>query len=91
MSQIAFQNIAKIYHQGEANEVKALHDASFEIENGEFVVILGASGAGKSTLLHILGVESFDLEIPKSYFKIEGREECTPPGLAWKQDVRGES
>lgn len=42
-------------------------------------------------LLHILGVESFDLEIPKSYFKIEGREECTPPGLAWKQDVRGES
>lgn len=55
MSQIAFQNIAKIYHQGEANEVKALHDASFEIENGEFVVILGASGAGKSTLLNILG------------------------------------
>ncbi len=55
MPQIVFQNIAKIYHSGQSNEVKALHDASFEIESGEFVVILGASGAGKSTLLNILG------------------------------------
>ena len=36
-------------------EVKALIDASFKVEQGEFVVILGPSGSGKSTLLNILG------------------------------------
>ncbi|MDR0424248.1 MAG: ABC transporter ATP-binding protein [Clostridiales Family XIII bacterium] len=35
--------------------VHALVDASFEINEGEFVVILGPSGSGKSTLLNILG------------------------------------
>jgi putative ABC transport system ATP-binding protein len=36
-------------------EVKALQDTSFEIKEGEFVVILGPSGSGKSTLLNIIG------------------------------------
>ena len=36
-------------------EIKALDKMSFEIEKGEFVVVLGASGAGKTTVLNILG------------------------------------
>jgi len=48
------ENISKSYQMGEI-EVKALQEASFEIEDGEFVVILGPSGSGKSTLLNIIG------------------------------------
>jgi putative ABC transport system ATP-binding protein len=48
------KNVKKSYQMGEV-EVKALRDASFTVEEGEFVVILGPSGSGKSTLLNILG------------------------------------
>lgn len=48
------QNVCKDYKMGEVT-VNALQDASFELYEGEFVVILGPSGSGKSTLLNILG------------------------------------
>ena len=48
------ENLVKIYGQGE-NEVKALNNVSLEIEEGEFVSIVGSSGSGKSTLLNMLG------------------------------------
>ncbi|HML36373.1 MAG TPA: ABC transporter ATP-binding protein [Bacillota bacterium] len=48
------ESLSKSYQMGEI-EVKALQDASFEIQEGEFVVILGPSGSGKSTLLNIVG------------------------------------
>ena len=55
MPRIEVKNLSKIYHEGAENEVRALDDVSFVLEEGEFVVILGPSGAGKSTLLNILG------------------------------------
>ena len=54
MSFIEFNKVSKIYKMGEI-EIKALDEISFNVEKGEFVVILGASGAGKSTILNILG------------------------------------
>ena len=51
---VDFQNVKKIYRMGEM-EISALKGASFQIEEGEFCVIVGASGAGKTTILNILG------------------------------------
>lgn len=48
------QNVSKDYKMGEVT-VNALKDATFELYEGEFIVILGPSGSGKSTLLNILG------------------------------------
>lgn len=48
------EQLSKSYQMGEI-EVIALKDASFSIDEGEFVVILGPSGSGKSTLLNIIG------------------------------------
>lgn len=54
MAYIEFNHISKEYTTGE-NTIKALDDASFVVEKGEFAVVLGSSGAGKTTALNILG------------------------------------
>lgn len=54
MAYIEFKNVVKEYIVGE-NKIKALNKASFEIDKGELVVIVGPSGAGKTTALNVLG------------------------------------
>ena len=54
MSLIEFKNVSKIYKMGEV-EIPALDGVDFSVDEGEFVVVLGASGAGKTTVLNILG------------------------------------
>lgn len=48
------KDITKVFDLGEI-QVKALNNVSFNIYEGEFVVILGPSGSGKSTMLNIIG------------------------------------
>ena len=53
-SYIKFENVTKSYGTGSA-QINALAGVRFEIERGEFCVLLGTSGAGKTTLLNMLG------------------------------------
>ena len=54
MAYFEFRDVEKVYGTGAA-QVRALDGVSFEVEKGEFVVLLGSSGAGKTTLLNMLG------------------------------------
>ena len=51
---VLFDNVCKYYQMGETR-IAASDHVSFEIEKGEFCVILGPSGAGKTTVLNMLG------------------------------------
>ena len=49
------KNLKKYYGSGDT-QVRALDGVDLQVENGEFVAIVGASGSGKSTLMNIIGV-----------------------------------
>src|ERR1041384_7859246 len=68
MALVELRNVSKIYHLG-GEVIRALDDVSLDIENGEFISIIGPSGSGKYTLMHILGC----LDTPtKGTIKLDG-------------------
>ena len=59
-SYISFNNVFKRYHMGEVT-INAANGVTFNVEKGEFAVVVGSSGAGKTTVLNILGgIDSSD-------------------------------
>ena len=68
---IKVEHLSYVYNPGMPNAVTALDDVSFEVEEGDFVGIIGATGSGKSTLLHLMGA----LDTPSSgEICFEGRD-----------------
>ena len=69
---ITMRNITKSYHMGE-NVVHALRGLDLEVNEGEFLAIMGPSGSGKSTLMNILGC----LDTPDSGTYLLGGEDVS--------------
>lgn len=53
---IKLENIVKKFYVGKPNELEILHSISLEVQDGEFVAIVGPSGSGKSTLMNMVGI-----------------------------------
>lgn len=67
---VHFENVCKYYKTGETT-ISAADNVSFDIEKGEFCIIVGPSGAGKTTVLNMLGgMDSCD----KGIIRLDGQE-----------------
>ena len=74
MAVLSVKNLCKTY------PAFSLKNVSFEIEKGEFCVLLGPSGSGKSTLLNIIGgIDSAD----SGYISINGEKTADMTTQAW--------
>jgi len=70
MSVIELEDVEKVYQMGDT-EVRALRGSNLEIDEGEFIAVMGPSGSGKSTLMNMMGA----LDVPtKGLVEVAGRD-----------------
>ncbi len=67
---LQLEGISKIFNPGTINQNVALHDVDLELNEGEFVTVIGSNGAGKSTLLNIV---AGSLQADQGNVVIDGR------------------
>ena len=66
---IEIDELAKVYHPGGQNEVRALQGVSMRVDRGEFVALMGPSGSGKTTLMNLIGC----LDVPSAgTYRLDG-------------------
>jgi len=71
---INMKEIKKSYNIGKPNELEILHGIDFNVNNGEFVAVVGQSGSGKSTLMNIIGL--LDRQT-SGYYELNGTDIST--------------
>lgn len=74
---LSIENMTQRYPDGQGGELTVFEDATFGVEKGEFVVILGHSGCGKSTIMNILA----GLSDPTSGAVVMDGQEVRGPSL----------
>ncbi|MDE5884655.1 MAG: ABC transporter ATP-binding protein [Oscillospiraceae bacterium] len=86
MSIISLKNVNKYYKTGNSS-FHAIKDINLDIEEGEFIVILGKSGSGKSTLLNIIGgLDSYDSgEVIMDGFSYKNADDTIMSGFRCKK------
>ncbi len=73
---LTLKEITKIFNQGTQDEKRALDDLSLEVEEADFITIIGSNGAGKTTLLNIIaGTEQPD----QGQVKVDGQDVTSWP------------
>lgn len=71
---IKMEGIKKSYNIGKPNELEILHGIDFNVNEGEFVAVVGQSGSGKSTLMNIIGLLDRQTE---GYYELNGTDIST--------------
>lgn len=71
---IKMEDIKKSFNIGKENELEILHGINFEVNDGDFVSVVGQSGSGKSTLMNIIGL--LDRQT-SGYYELNGVEIST--------------
>ena len=56
---LKLDKVTKVFNKGTSDEKKAINNLSLEVNDGDFITIIGSNGAGKSTLFNIISANLF--------------------------------